>query len=181
MANNPMGANFIEGSLGVVRLNFNGVELGKTEGEASLEFIEDLKDILFAQNGTQPYDKVPTGQAYQVTCNLAELTWARLEQLIRGLTSPSIQSAKLGRDIYRSGRDSFAKQLVITRVDSDGVASSLAKFRLTFYKAMPMPTGPVGAFGPDTQRVMAVTFYCMYDETKGAFGFSGSETSLGIS
>ncbi len=181
MANAPMGSNFIEGSLGVVRLNFDGVDLGKTEGEASLEFIEDLKDIMFAQNGTQPFDKVPTGQAYQVSCNIGELTWARLQELVRGLTALGAQSAKLGRDIYRSGRDSFAKKLVLTRVDSDGVASLNPRYRLTFYKALPTPSGAMGAFGADSQRVMAVTFYCMYDEDKGAFGFSGSETSLGIS
>ena len=61
----PIGSNFIEGVLGVVNLNFDGTDLGKTLDEASIEFIEDMKSIKYAQNGTQDYDKIPTGQGYR--------------------------------------------------------------------------------------------------------------------
>jgi hypothetical protein len=150
--------------------------------EASIEFIEDMKDILYAQMGTQPADKIPTGQAYQVTCKISELQWDRLAKLMRGITPSGGESAKLGRDIYRSGFTNFAKVLVLRRVDSDGKPSTDPKYRLTFYKAIPSATGPVGAFGPDTQRTMDVSFYCVYDETPGheCFGFSGYPTSLGL-
>ena len=179
--NPPIGHNFIEGPLGVVKLTFDSADLGKTEGEASLEFIEDMKDIKYAQMGTQPADKIPTGQAYQVNCKLAEITWARLNKIMRGLTVAS-NNAKLGRDIYRSGFTNIAKVLELTRVDSDGNPSTDPKFRLTFWKAIPSAKGSVGAFGPDTQRTMEVSFFCIYDETKGheGFGYSGSATSLGI-
>lgn len=179
--NPPIGNDFIEGPLGVVVINFNNVDLGKTIDEASLEFIEDMKDINFAQNGTQPYDKIPTGQAYQVTAKFGEITWNRLKEVIRGLTtSPDGLSAKLGRDIYRSGRDNFAKPLLLTRVDSDGNASTNSLFKLHFYKAIPTVSGSIGSFGPDTQREVQVVFYCLYDETHEAFGYSGYASSVGL-
>lgn len=179
--NPPIGNNFIEGPLGVVNLTFDNVDLGKTQDDTALEFIEDMKDIVYAQNGTQPYDQIPTGQAYRVTCKIGQPTWARLNKLMRGLTVLG-NNAKLGRDIYRSGRSNFAKVLVLTRVDSDGVSSLEARFKLTFFLAIPSVSGAVGAYGPDTQRSVDVAFYCLYDETPGheSFGYEGNATSLGI-
>lgn len=180
MANAPIGNNFIEGELGVVRLNFNGVELGKTTEDTVIEFIEDIKDIMFAQDGTQPADKIPTGQAYQVTCNLGEVTLARLEQLLRGITV-SGNSASFGADLYRSGKDNFAKELILSRVDSDGVASSDPLFKMTFYLAMPIISASLATFGPDTQKTTPVTFYCFRDESNSnKFGFMGYASSVGL-
>lgn len=179
MANNPIGNNFIEGPLGVVRLYFDGIDLGKTIDEATIEFIEDLKDIFYAQDGTQPADKIPTGQAYQVTCKLGEQTVARMAKLIRGMTV-SGNSAKLGVDLYRSGKVNFSKVLEIKRVDSDGVASTDVVYRLYFYKAMAIINGQIANFGPDGQREMEVTFYIFKDDTKGCFGFWGYASSLGL-
>lgn len=179
MANPPIGNNFIEGVLGVCRFTFDGLAMGKTVDDATIEFIEDVKDIFFAQDGTQPGDKIPTGQAYQVTMQIGQQTWERLEKVLRGVSvSGGGNSAILGRDIYRSGKDNFAKVLTITRVDSDGVASTDPLFRLTFYKAFPMVNGPLGTFGPDTQRTVEVMFYCFYDDTNNAFGYSGYSSSV---
>jgi len=179
MANPPMGLNFWEGELGVLNLVFNNVDVGKTTDETTLEFIEDMKDINFAQDGTQPHDKVPTGQAYQLTCKMGQITAARLAQVLRGLTV-SGNSVKLGRDIYRSGRDNFAKVLTATRVDSDGNSSADPVYRLYLYKALPTVNGAIGPFGPDTQRDVEVVFYIFYDETNEAFGYSGYASSLGL-
>ena len=181
MANAPMGFDFIQGSLGVVLLTYNNIDLGKTIDEATIEFIEDVKDIMFAQNGTQPYDKVPTGQAYQITCKIGEITWQRLRQVMRGITvSGDGHSVLLGRDVYRSGRDNFAHQLVITRVDSDGIRSTDPYYRLTFFQAMAMVNGAIGAFGPDTQREVEVQWYAFYDEGQGGFGYQGIASSVGL-
>ena len=180
MANAPIGNNFWEGELGVVRLTFDGTALGKTTEETAIEFIEDLKDIMFAQDGTQPADKIPTGQAYQITCNLGEVTLARLEKLLRGITV-SGNSASLGADLYRSGKDNFAKVLTLTRVDSEGVASTDPLYKLTFYLAMPIIAAGLSTFGPDTQKITPVTFYCFRDESNSnKFGYSGYATSLGL-
>jgi hypothetical protein len=184
MANPPLGNNFIEGPLGVVLLTFNSVPLGKTTDETNLEFIEDMKEIKYAQDGTQPADKIPTGQLYRLTAKLAQPTWARLKEVLRGITlGDNVNNAKLGRDIYRSGFDSFAKSLVVARVDSDGAASTDPKHCLTFFKALPTVNGSIGAFGPDTQRSVEVVFDCFYDESTGheCFGYSGVASSLGIS
>lgn len=178
MANNPMGLDFIEGPLGVVKLKFDNVDLGKTLDEANLEFIEDIKDIMYAQDGTQPMDKVPTGQAYKVTAKIAELTWARLKKLMRGVTAVG-HNALLGVDLYRSGKASFSKKLEITRVDSEGNESALPEYKLTFYLAFPTVTN-FSTFGPDTQRAADVEFYMFRDPLHhNAFGFSGIASSLG--
>jgi len=174
-----MGTNFIEGVLGVVRLIFNSVDLGKTVDEANLEFIEDIKDIMFAQDGTQPADKVPTGQAYQVTFKLGEQTWLRMAQLMRGVTVGGGGNVGLGADLYRSGLAAFAKELKLTRVDSDGVASTDPSYTLVFYKAFPQVNGPVGNFGPDTQRTVEVVCYCFRDVAhNNLFGYQGSDSSF---
>lgn len=180
MGNAPIGNDFIQGCLGVVNLKFNNVDLGKTIGETNIEWIEDWKDILYAQNGTQPYDQIPTGQGYRVTTKLGEPTWTKLQQLMRGITIVG-DNVKLGRDIYRSGRTNFAKLLEIFRVDSDGTSyTSDPAYKLTFYKALPKPTGPIGAFGPDNQREVEVEFYIFYDEDKDCFGYQGYASSLGL-
>lgn len=180
MANAPMGDDFVEGSMGVIDLVFDGVYLGYTMEEASLEYIEDIKDILFAQLGTQPADKVPTGQAYQVTVKIGQTTLARLQKLIRGLTVAG-HSANLGSDLYRSAYDNFARRLVCRRVDSDGVASTDPFHRTTFYKAFPMVTGAIGGpFGPDTQRGTEITFYIFKDRSRQSFGFIGHASSVGL-
>lgn len=180
MANAPEGNNFIEGEMGVVLCNFDGIELGKTMDEASLEFIEDIKDIMYAQLGTQPADKFPTGQAYQLTCKLGETTLVKLKKLMRGLTVNG-NNAKLGADMYRSGYKNFAKRLIVTRVDSDGNASIDPHHKATFYKAFPIVSGAIGGpFGPDTQRGTDVTFYIFKDRVKNAFGFIGTESSAGL-
>lgn len=181
MANNPLGTNFIEGPLGVVNLTFNSVALGKAVNDTEIEFIEDVKDIFYAQDGTQPADKIPTGQAYQITFRMGENTWARLNEVLRGITvAGSGKGALLGRDIYRSGKDNFAKQLDVYRVDSDGNSSTDDFYKATFWKAMPTVNGSIGAFGPDTQRETEVVFYIFYDSTNSGFGYSGYASSLGL-
>lgn len=180
MANKPIGSNFIEGELGVVLAEFDDVSLGKTTEDTELEFVEDVKDIIFQQDGTQPADKIPTGQAFMVTMTIGEITTARLEKIMRGFTSSGNgNSAKLGRDLYRSGKDNFAKKLVLKRVDSDGNAWGNHYYWLTFYAAMPMITGNF-QWGADTQRNLQIQFYCFYDDTNGAFGYMGHATSVGL-
>lgn len=179
MANNPMGLDFIQGNLGVVNLTFNSVDLGKTLDETTVEFVEDVKDIFYAQDGTQPADKVPTGQAYLVKTKIAQQTWARLKELMRGVTVVG-HNALLAADMYRSGKDNFSHALVLERVDSEGVSSTVPEYILTFYKAFPHVTGAIATFGPDTQRAVEVEFYCFRDAAHhNAFGVSGHASSLG--
>lgn len=180
MANPPIGNSFHEGVLGVCRVNFDNLDMGLTVDEITIEYMENIKDILFAPYGTMPDDKIPTGQAYQVKIKFGEMTPTRMAKLYRGITvGDSGKSIKHGRDIYRSGKANFAKVLTLTRVDSDGNASADLFFKATFYKAMPLEIGPE-TFGPDTQRTVDVTFYCFYDTTKACYFIAGYPSSLGL-
>jgi len=179
MGNAPIGNNFWEGPLGVVNLNFDSMDLGKTTDETELEYIEDLKEIFYAQDGTQPAELIPTGQGYRLTCKLAELTPARLAKLMRGFTVVG-NSVKLAVDLYRSGKTNFAKALTVTRADSDGTASTDPLFKLNIYKAFPKVSKPA-TFGPENQRTADVEFIIFRDAThSNAFGYSGYASSLGL-
>ena len=182
MANAPLGTNFIDGALGVVNVEFNSVDLGKTTAETTIEIVEDVFDILYQQNGTQPYDKIPTGQAYQVTATFGEISTTLLSSLVRGITKSSVseKSMKMDRDLYRSGRDSFAEQLRLKRVDSAGDSSTDPFYWMTFYTAMPLLSGGTINFGADSQKQIEITFYCFYDTSNSAFGYSGYASSVGL-
>lgn len=179
MANAPIGTDFISGPLGVCRIEIDDIDMGKTNEDTEIELIEDITDIIYHQDGTQPYDKIPTGQAYQVTFTMAEITGARLEQLkIRGIDTEG-SSIALKRDIYRSARDNFSVKLVLKRVDSDGNSWSDQHYWLTFYKAFCQVTSPV-VYGSETQRSLQIQAYIFYDPDKGAFGYQGIASSVGL-
>ena len=175
---NIMGNNFQEGPLGVVRLTYDGIDMGKTMGDTTIESIEDITDIFYAQDGTQPADKVPTGKAYQITCQIAEITLTRLEKIDRG-TVKAGNSLKYGRSLYISLRDN-AKVLKVARVDSDGVQSTNPHYIQTWYSASPTITNGAVSFGPDSQRMIEVTFYIFYNDTYGGFGYQGVASSVGL-
>lgn len=178
--NPPIGNHFYDGPLGVVQLEFNSVDLGKTLDTTTIETIEDIFDIFYAQDGTQPYDKIPTGKAKLVTCQFAEVNNTLLSTLERGVTkSGDGNTLKISRDLYRSGRTNFAKTLTIKRVDSEGNVSTDPFFIMNYYLAFPVITGS-HEFGPDNQRVLEVQFYIMYNEAKEAFGYSGYASSVGL-
>jgi hypothetical protein len=178
---NVVGANFWEGSLGVIRIEFDGVDLGKTVEEANIEYIEDIKDIHFAQDGTQPADKYRTGAAYQVTARFGQITIPRIVKLIKGTeASGAGNSLKLGRELYLSMLEDESKVLIVRRVDSEGVVSTDPDFILNFYNAVPLITGGSFIYGPDTQRDIEVTFYVFFNDTNLAFGYTGYASSLGL-
>lgn len=180
MANAPMGNNIWEGVLGVVDITFNNVPLGKTTAETTLAKDQDIKDIIFQQNGTKFADKVRTGLALMVNCTFGEISTALLEQMMPGwAASNSGNSLNLGRSLYQSMKDDEAKVLLLKRVDSDGNASLDLRHRLKFYKAAPEITGEI-QWGADVQRNLAITFHIFWDEAEDSFGYSGYATSLGL-
>lgn len=180
MANPPIGNNFWEGVLGVVDVTFNSVDMGKTTDDTTITKIEDIKDIFFQQDGTQPSDKIRTGMAYQVVCTFGQITTARLDELFPGMRlSGDGNSVKLGRTLYISGKDTEAKQLELTRVDSEGNASSNALYKMVLYKAFAQITGSF-IYGSDTQTGLEVTFYAFWDDSNNAFGYTGNPTSVGL-
>jgi len=105
-ANPPIGNNFIEGVLGVVNVEYqpNGaaalVDMGKTTADTEIVPDQDIKDILFSQDGTKYADKVRTGIVYQVTCTFGQLTSDRVKLLDQGYcVGSSGNSMSFGRDL----------------------------------------------------------------------------------
>jgi len=179
MANAPLGNNIWEGVLGVVVINYDSLDLGKTTADTELVPDQDIKDIIFQQNGTKYQDKIPTGIAWMLNCTFGQITTSILEKMLAGLEkSGSGNSLKMTRSLYFSYREN-GKVLIVRRVDSEGFASTDPVYRLKFYLAYPEITGNI-QWGADTQRNLAITFHCFYDETEKAFGYSGYATSLGL-
>jgi hypothetical protein len=175
----PIGNNIMEGPLGVVVIDYDGLYLGKTTADTELVPEEDNKDINYQQDGTKPADKVPTGINWMVNATFGEIKNTLLDKLQRGLTvSGSGKSVKIGREIYISRKEN-AKVLIITRVDSEGDKSVDPYHRMTFYKASPEVTAGI-PWGADTQRGVQVSFYIFYDDTNEAFGYYGYASSLGL-
>ena len=94
------------GPLGVVRIGFRGYDLGKTTEESSLEPDQDIKDILFQQEGTKPSDHVRTGMEFMFKCVLGEINTGLLIQMMSGITSENASaiadSGTLGRNQFQS-------------------------------------------------------------------------------
>jgi hypothetical protein len=177
--NQPMGLNALEGSLGVVKLTFNNVSLGKSMGECTIEHIEDKKEIKHDQDGTQPFDYVITGQAWKVKVPLSEITIARMQAVTRGITIASGGSTSMGKDMFRSCRDNHTYKLILKRVMSDGSETTDPMYIINFYKAFPYITAPL-KYSVDGQRVMEVEFYVFEDTANKMFGYVGYNSSLGL-
>lgn len=174
--------NFIGGAdLGPVTIEIDGVDYGKSEGSAEIEYVEDIFDIMKAQDGTQPEDKIPTGQAWLFRYNAAEPSPALMEIFTRGgQSSGNGKSYKAGCELFKSGRDNYGHKVVLTRVvGCNGEKSTDPADRLTFLNMMFTVTGPL-EYGPDAQKIQPVEGYAFFDTTAGCFWWSGYETSLGL-
>jgi hypothetical protein len=174
--NPPMGAEFWRGDLKVLLLKFNNIDLGKTLDDTTLEAITDVKDIMYAQDGTQPADKVYTGMAWKLTCKIAETSNIKLALLKPGTTAKGL-SSKVGRDLYRSGLANFAKRLEAAAIDSEGVASTDVHQRFIAPLAFPSIKGSID-FGPSKQRYMEVEFYFFFDHARGVHMWTGNFSSV---
>ncbi len=174
--------------LGIVKIGFRGFDMGKTTAGSMLAPDEDIKDIIFQQDGTKSADTVRTGILYKLTVTFGEINTGLLVQLMAGLTSenhdPSEDSATIGRNMYQSMRDNEAGVLQIASVDSNGVASDLPEDIISVYEAVPKLTSHILNWEADSQRNVVVEFNIYYhlfaggeSSTKvGAFGYWGDPT-----
>lgn len=177
---NIMGNNVWEGPLGVTQLEFDNLDMGKTMEDTEVERDEDIKDIFYQQEGTKPSDYVRTGLIYLVRTKLAEISTDKLLKVMPDITlSGDGNSIGLGRELYRSMKTYEAKVLKIKRVDSEAAITSNDDYIITFYKAIPIVTSPI-VWGADTQRGVSIEWRCLWDETEGAYGYSGEASSVGL-
>lgn len=171
--------------LGVVQVGFNGFDMGKTTADSMLTPDQDIKDILYQQDGTKAADSVRTGLEYILKVTFGEINTGLLLQLMSGLSSenhdPAEDSMTFGRCLYRSMRDDEAKVLRVVAVDCDGIPSALDADILNWYEAIPIVNADLIVWGADTQRNIPVEFKIKYhifadgeSTTKtGAFGYFG--------
>lgn len=182
-------SKLLDGPLGVVKLFFEGYDLGKTTADTNLSPDQDIKDIIYQQDGTKAADHVRTGQDIMVNATFGEISTALAVLMMAGVSSenasPSSDSMTIGRSIYQSMRDVEAGPLKIAAVDENGVASEDLEDVLNFYEAIPIIEGELINWGADTQRNLPVTFRIKYhyfadgeSSTKvGAFGYMGDPTT----
>lgn len=182
------GSALFDLPLGVVKIGFDGYDLGKTTEDTEFTPEQDIKDILYQQDGTKAADHVRTGIEYILSCTLGEISTGLLEKLMAGISTQSTatpDSGTIDRSIYQSMRDDEAKVLKIAAVNANGVASEDAEDIIYCYEAIPIIDGTLVNWGADSQRSLPVQFRIKWHEfstgessTKsGAFGYWGDPTT----
>jgi hypothetical protein len=178
-------SGLVAGPLGVVKVGFNGYDMGKTVSEAMLDVVQNVKDINYQQDGTVAADKVRTGMIFQLKVTFGEINTGLLAAIMAGFDATSVNpladAAVLNRSLYSSMRTNEVAPLKIAKVDANGSVSDLDEDVLSFYEAICNVDGTLINWGADTQRGVAVTFdiywheFDVVDQTtyKGAFGYYG--------
>jgi len=178
-------SKLLDGPLGVTRIGFEGYDLGKTTADANLVPDQDVKDIIYQQDGTKAADHVRTGIDYLLNVTFGEINTGLLKQMMAGVstenTDANEDSGSIDRIIYQSMRDNEGGVLRIAAVDENGVASAELEDLLNFWEAIPIVNGDLINWGADTQRNFPVQFRIKWHEfasgessTKtGGFGYWG--------
>lgn len=177
------------GPLGVVQIGFNGYDLGKTTADTNLTPDQDIKDILYQQEGTKAADHVRTGQDYLLAATFGEIKTGLLVELMAGISSqntdPNDDDGVVNRSIFQSMREQEGDGLRVIAVDADGVPSENDQDILQFYEAIPLIEGELVNWGADTQRNLPVNFRIKWHRFdtgesttyNGAFGYWGDPTA----
>lgn len=180
-------SELLAGPLGNVRIGYKGYMLGKTTEDTQVVPDEDLKDILYSQDGTKAADHVTTGSLMMVNATFAEIKTSLLSLLKAGFTSlatPGVgdDSGTFGRFIYKSHRENRAGVLRLYAVDENGFALTDDEDIINFYEAIVIVNDNVINWGADTQRNLPVQIMIYFHEfgddqvgggPKGAFGYYG--------
>lgn len=181
-------SKLFEGPLGVVKIGFKGFDLGKTTADSNLTPDQDVKDILYQQEGSKAADHVRTGIDYILNVTFGEISTGLLALLMGGISTAQVlateDSGTINRSIYKSMRDNEKGVLRVWAVDENGVAQTDLEHILNFYEAIAIVSGELINWGADTQRNLPVEFRIKWHKfgagestTKnGAFGYWGDPT-----
>ncbi len=177
------GSKLFSGPLGIVQIAFEGYDLGKTTADTTLVPDQDIKDIMYQQDGSKPADHVRTGQEYVLNATFGEIKTGLLKLLMAGITSvedSGEDSAILEREMFGSMRTDEAGPLKVASVDENGLPSSDLEDILNFYEVIPIIAADLINWGADTQRNLPVEFRIKWYEFPaapgsllGAFGYVG--------
>lgn len=182
-------SELFSGPLGVVKIGFEGYDLGKTTADSELTPDQDIKDIIYQQNGTKASDHTRTGIDYMLAVTFGEIKTGLLTRLMAGITTANTSAldddGTISRQLYQSMRTLEAGGLRIVSVDEDGIASEDDQNIINMYEAIPIIDGSLINWGADTQRGLTVNFRIKWHEfatgessTKnGAFGYWGDPTA----
>lgn len=178
-------SRLLEGPLGVVKIGFAGFDLGKTNDDANLTPDQDIKEIMYQQDGTKAADHVKTGIEYILAATFGEIKTGLLRLMMGGISSASVggatDSGTIGRNIYSSMLNNEANVLKIAAVDENGIASESDEDIMFFYTVIPLVEGELINWGADTQRNFPVSFRIKYYTfptphsyaSPGGFGYWG--------
>jgi len=180
-------SKLLSGPLGVCKVGFNGYDLGKTGADTTLSPDQDIKDIMYQQDGTKAADHVRTGMDVLLSVTFSEINTGLIKQLMAGFESSEpagSDGAVFDRNLYQSMRDNEAKVLKVASVNANGVASELDEDIFCFYEAIPIISGELINWGADTQRNLPVDFRIKWHTFStgesttydGAFGYYGDPT-----
>lgn len=182
-------SKLFEGPLGVVQVGFKGYDLGKTTADSNLVPEQDIKDILYQQDGTKAADYVRTGIDLMLNVTFGEISTGLLALLMAGISTQNASAlddtGTIDRVIYQSMRDNEAGVLKVAACDVNGYPLANAQDIMYFYEAIPIVDGDLVNWGADTQRNFPVSFRLKWHEfaagessTKdGAFGYWGDPTT----
>lgn len=181
------------GPLGVVKIGFAGWDLGKTTADATLTPDQDIKDIMYQQEGSKPADHVRTGIEFILSATFGEISTGLVSLLMSGITSqePSQpdDGGMIDRNIFSSMLDSEAGAMKVAAVDVNGIAETDLEHILNFYEVIPIVSGELVNWGVDTQRNLPVDFRIKYHQFTvaelagltrsegGCFGYWGDPTA----
>lgn len=139
----------------------SAINLGDTQG-VTVRFTQEKSDLTSDQDGTQPFNRVVTGELCEVECNLVKTSHTILEAVMQGYTA-NASGAEGGQQASAIGEADLdiALPLGLT-LFKDGAASSDPDDELLFPLAAPMGEWEV-AYDAGTQRVINVKFRCYKD------------------
>lgn len=181
------------GPLGVVSVGFKGYDLGKTTADSNLTPEQDIKDIMYQQDGSKAADHVRTGIDYLLNVTFGEIKTGLIDLLMSGIstqnTSAASDSGHIDRVMYESMRDVEKGGMKVAAVDVNGVPSTSLQDIMNFYEVIPIVNGELVNWGADTQRNLPVQFRIKWHEftvaelaaltrsSGGAFGYWGDPTT----
>ncbi|MHA1302137.1 MAG: hypothetical protein ACTSPI_00345 [Candidatus Heimdallarchaeaceae archaeon] len=180
------------GPLGVVQIGFKGYDLGKTTADTTLVPDQDIKDIMYQQDGTKAADHIKTGIDYILNATFGEISTGLVKLLMSGIESSepaADDGGVLGRSIFKSMLDNEAGVMKVAAVDEYGVPFTDLEHILNFYHVIPIISGDLVNWGVDTQRNLPVEFRIKYHtftaaelaaltrNEGGAFGYWGDPTA----
>lgn len=157
--------------LGPCQVEFNSVDLGKTQGGVKVSIKDDSVDLKSDQNGTAPEDTVITGTIVEVEASFAEVGFDLLSTVLNqskiGASSGLVGESNVGTSLL-----SIAQELILTKY-SAGIPSTANIDRIVFPKAAPVGNIEL-TFDAENQRVANVMFKCFPSSVTANWGEAGT-------